>query len=650
MGISFRGFTIGLVAAVVAALITSYAELVVKYIQIGFLQLPPVVVGLFVFLLLASAWAKSISQRFGLNPQELLTIYCMMLFAAMISSRGLLEKVIPLLVTPAYYANDGNKWADLYFPHIKDWMVPFDPSKTNPNTPQLVAKRFFEGLRDGATIPWHQWIGPLMMWAIFALLLFGAFMCLASILRRQWVDNEKLTFPLAQLPLEMVRDDRETGFFRNRMTWFGFAIPAVVFTMNGLHGWFPSVPMITLEYHLEQYITNPPFNNIGYTPIFISFAAIGFFFLLPAEILFSLWFFFVLTRVQQVIAGAYNMDMPAMPIYPTKLFIGYQVMGAYFVLTGYLVYVAMPHLKRVMRAALGTEKVGDANELLPYRAAVTGLVLCVLGAALWLVMAGMSPWLALFELVIFIFIIAVVMARSTAEGGLLMTETSFRPVDVYRLFAPTSSLGPANMTVLAFADAGFFRDVRGLVLTGFLDGLRIADGAQIRRRAFLPVFVTAILIAMVIGGAFQVWLPHTHGGGVNLYDYAYKSGNLWGFQDYEPAMRGPVNRVDWQAPVFFGVGVIVTAFLAYMRYAFFWWPLHPLGYAVSASWTMIVFWFPCLIAWMIKSLIMRYGGMRTYVFARPLFLGMVMGEFSIAVIWALAAWATGAPAPAFPWP
>jgi hypothetical protein len=649
MGISFRGFAIGLVAAAAVSLIVSYAELKIKYIQIGFLQLPPAVVGMFVFLLIASSWAARVRKQFGLSPQELLTVYCMMLFSSMISSRGLLEKVLPLLVTPAYFANEANGWAKFYFPNIKQWMVPFDRAQPLQNSPQLVAKRFFEGLRGGETIPWHQWIGPLLAWGVLALLVFGAFMCLASIIRRQWVDNEKLSFPLAQLPLEMIRDDRETGFFRNRLTWIGFAVPAVVFTVNGLHGWFPSVPEVTLTTNLGQYATNPPVNAIGYTPMFVSFAAIGFLFMLPVEILFSLWFFFVLTRVQQVIGASYNMEMMEMPIYPTKLFIGYQVMGAYFVLAGYLLWVSLPHLKKVIRGALGVEKVNDSNELLPYSAAFAGLILCVLGAALWLRLAGMSPWLAVFELVIFIFIVATVMARSTAEGGLLMTETSFRPVDVYRLFAPTSSLGPANMTVLAFVDAGFFRDLRGLVLTGFLDGLRIGDGARIRRRAFLPVFIAAILIAMVVGGIFQIWLPYKEGG-IHLYDYAYASNNKWGFMDYEPAMRGAVSRISWQAPFFFVVGIAVTVFLAYMRYAFFWWPLHPLGYALCASWTMIVFWFPCLIAWIIKSNVMKYGGMRTYVRARPFFLGMIMGEFSMAVVWTIVSWAANAPAPAFPWP
>lgn len=649
MGVSFRGVSLGILAAVAVSLIVSYAELYIKYIQIGFLQLPPAVVGMFVLLLLVSAWAKRIRESFGLTAQELLTVYCMMLFASMISSRGLLEKILPLLVTPAYFANESNGWAKYYFPNIKEWMVPFDPGQVDPNTPQLVAKRFFEGLRAGETIPWQQWIGPLAMWGLLALLIFGAFMCMAAILRRQWVDNEKLTFPLAQLPLEMVREDRETGFFRNRLTWLGFALPAVVFAVNGLHGWYPSVPYLKLDYNLGQYAVNPPLSFIGSTPLFISFAAIGFLFLLPSEMLFSLWFFFVLTRVQTVIAGSYNMEMPDMPVYPTKLFIGYQVMGAYFVLAAYLFWVGLPHLKRVLRGAFRLEKVDDSNELLPYSVAVGGVVLCVLGAALWLTAAGMSPWLALFELTIFIFVIALVMARSTAEGGLLMTETSFRPIDVYRIFAPTHTLGAANMTVLAFADAGFFRDMRGLVLTGFLDGMKIGDGVQIRRRAFLPVFVISILIAMVIGGIFQIWLPYKEGG-INLYTYPYQSNNLWGFMDYEAAMRGPVASVGWQAPTFFIVGAAVTALLAYMRFAFFWWPLHPLGYALCASWTMIVFWFPCFVAWTLKSLIMRYGGMRTYVRARPFFLGMILGEFTMAVVWTLVAWAARAPAPTFPWP
>jgi hypothetical protein len=106
----------------------------------------------------------------------------------------------------------------------------------------------------------------------------------------------------------------------------------------------------------------------------------------------------------------------------------------------------------------------------------------------------------------------------------------------------------------------------------------------------------------------------------------------------------------WQGPVFFVVGVIFTIFLSYMRAMFHWWPFHPLGYALCVSWSMTVFWFSCFMAWILKGLILRYGGMRLYLKARPWFLGMVLGEFGMAVIWTLISVFTNAPTPDFPWP
>ena len=91
--------------------------------------------------------------------------------------------------------------------------------------------------------------------------------------------------------------------------------------------------------------------------------------------LFSIWFFFLVSRVEQIVMISFNQPMPGMPAYPPPLFIGYQTIGAYFVLTGYFFWVARPHLRRrVWAAALGHEKADDADELLPYRVAVWGLL------------------------------------------------------------------------------------------------------------------------------------------------------------------------------------------------------------------------------------------------------------------------------------
>ena len=136
--------------------------------------------------------------------------------------------------------------------------------------------------------------------------------------------------------------------------WLGAAFPFVIYTVKGLHQIQPTIPDVTIQWSLSDYVTNPPWNAMAWSVMFIlSFAAIGFFFLLPTDVLFSIWFFFLLSRVEQVMMISFNQPTPGMPIYPLPLFIGYQTIGAYLVLTGYFLWVARPHLRRVWAAALG---------------------------------------------------------------------------------------------------------------------------------------------------------------------------------------------------------------------------------------------------------------------------------------------------------
>ncbi|HIE28085.1 TPA: hypothetical protein EYP66_12435 [Candidatus Poribacteria bacterium] len=646
MRISKKALVIGILFVVIICFIVSYAELVITYIQIGFLQLPPAVIGVFFFLVVASRLLKKLTHRFRLTQQELMMIYCMMLIASMISSRGMMEKLIPALVAVNYYANEPNGWDKLFFPHIKSWLAPFDPTK-KPR--QSIVIGFYEHLDPNEPIPFGPWVRPLLVWGVLILLIFFGFLCLASILRRQWVDNEKLTFPLVQLPLEFVRDEETGGFFKNRLMWLGFGLPTLIFTLNGLHGIYPSVPWLRLQHNLNQFFTERPFSAMYYTPAFISFAAVGFFYLLPTQLLFSLWAFFIFTRLQDILAAAFGMRVSGMPLYPTRLYIGYQVAGAYLVLVVYFIYVSGSHLKQVLKRVFTQEAIDDTGELLPYRVAFWGLIISFLLSVLWCYYSGLTLWFAFFELLIYIGFVAVVMARSTAEGGLLMTETSFRPIDLYVMVAQKASLGASSLTFLSFFDAIFTRDQRGLILTGFLDGLKIADGVKMKRRSLLVFFFVAIILALVCSATIHLWLPYRHGANY-MYSYVYRGNPLWAFSDHAPALEGFSTEVGWRRLTFFIIGIIFTAFLAFMRTLYWWWPFHPLGYALSASWTMIVFWFPVFLAWLVKYPLMRYGGVRLYLRIRPFFLGMIFGEFSMAVIWTLISWIFRVPAPFFPWP
>jgi hypothetical protein len=65
---------------------------------------------------------------------------------------------------------------------------------------------------------------------------------------------------------------------------------------------------------------------------------------------------------------------------------------------------------------------------------------------------------------------------------------------------------------------------------------------------------------------------------------------------------------------------------------------------------MCVFWFPALVAWLLKSAITRYGGIKLYLKLRPFFLGLIFGEFFMAAVWSVLSFALHVPAPMFPWP
>jgi hypothetical protein len=334
--------------------------------------------------------------------------------------------------------------------------------------------------------------------------------------------------------------------------------------------------------------------------------------------------------------------------FPTHRFIAYQTIGAFLVLAGYYLMIGWPQFKKVIASAVHQAPIDDDHEWIPYRLAFWGIPISILGMALWCWLMGMSLWLAIVQIALFMLVMTVVMARSTAEAGLLMTTLTFRPMDIVRLFVPLQAMGAANLTVTSFLDPIFFRDQRGLVLTALMDGMKISDGVGMRRRSLLLIFGIAILTAYLAASIIQIYLSY-HRGAMTMYPYLTMDNPTMAFRSYTPALTG---QVPFEATNigFTIAGIITTLILITMRLNCFWWPLHPLGYALSSSWSLWVFWFPCLIAWAAKGLITHYGGMRFYLKARPFFLGLILGEFTLALFWTLITSITPCSAPEFPWP
>jgi uncharacterized protein DUF6784 len=89
------------------------------------------------------------------------------------------------------------------------------------------------------------------------------------------------------------------------------------------------------------------------------------------------------------------------------------------------------------------------------------------------------------------------------------------------------------------------------------------------------------------------------------------------------------------------VGLAVVALLGLARQRFAGWPLHPLGYALANTNSMDYMWLPFLLAWALKALMLRYGGMRLYRAALPFFLGLILGDYVVPAFWSLYGVITG---------
>ncbi len=67
------------------------------------------------------------------------------------------------------------------------------------------------------------------------------------------------------------------------------------------------------------------------------------------------------------------------------------------------------------------------------------------------------------------------------------------------------------------------------------------------------------------------------------------------------------------------------AALIYLRHRFVWWPLHPVGLAISGSYLARRTAFTIFVAWLIKLVMLKVGGPGFYRKSRPLFVGLLVG-------------------------
>jgi hypothetical protein len=618
-GFSFRAVLIG---AAIVIFIGYLCPIVEQYEwEIDYtIPAPPVSVMFFFFLVVTiNALLFKFSRRFALDSNELLLIYAMTMVGAPLCSFGLVQFLIPNMLGPIHFATAENMWREDFLHYIPTWFGPRDGS---------VIDGFYRG--GWGSVPWGAWIKPLLIWCVFALVLYFVLLCICAIIRKQWVEREKLTFRILETPLAMA-EEPEAGrglnsFFRNKMTWIGFSIPILIQLSVGLHHHFPSFPSFKIMHiRLDELLTDKPWNAIGYFHISVMYSIIGIAYMVPANVSLSCWFFYLLGKAENVFAAAMGWrGGEAGGILARFPDMDDQAVGAFFALFFLSLWMMRRHLWEVLKVALkrSNTKPSDARkEAMSYSTAVFGFIFGTAFLIFWTWIAGLSPiWAFMFFGIFFVF--QAVLSRIRAESGMAWLFLPKTPNNVMVLFTGTVKLGVQNLAILSSLKFHTF-DQNGYIMPFQLEALKISDAYKVKGRHLTAVILIGMVLYIGVSSWSSLNVYYKHGANI-CGQWRIESGK-WAFDELERWISNP-RLVSPSALFFMGSGALFYIFLAFMRFRFLWWPFHPIGYAVANTFTMQYLWSPFFFGWLAKVTALKSGGIKSYRRFVPFFLGLIMGE------------------------
>ena len=619
--VSTRSLIIGTSLAFFLNLACPYSVLVLQnagltsdYIAAGAMMIFLLLVGLFNPLL------KMIYRPWSLRSGEMVVIYVMMIVASAIPTWGLVTNLFHILTRPFYYATPENRWAELVQPLIPDWIAPRDPD---------VARYFYEGLPVGTDLPWAEWAVPMLAWGSVMMAIYLLMVATMVIFRRPWIEQERLVFPLTQLPIEMLRGADEGIFprlFRNPLMWIGFSIPFVIQMLTGLHHYFFFVPEIrTLLDPLRL------FRNTVTLVIFVNFAIIGLTYFLNLNVAFSVWFFHLLSRFQTGVFNIFGYQIKGHneALTGSSIALSHQGMGAMLVLVGAMLWTARSHLRHVWAAAFRPGfKADDADEILSYRAAVWLWIGCALFVFFWLMATGL-PFISTLVFLVGAFVIFLAIARVIAQGGVGFTSSTMLPQPFLVYTLGTEMVGWKGLASVSLSYS-WAAEMRTTVMASAANGLKLAHSARMNHRRLFLGMVLAIVVGMAGATWITLELNYRHGG-INLRQFGVPS-MAYGF--LQDKLLNPIGSDHIQPRLLFtAVGAALMGFLIYMQHHYLWWPLHYIGLPVSDSWVMGWAWFSVFIGWMLKAVIFKFSGTKGYFTYKPFFVGMIAGQLMGGAVW-----------------
>lgn len=583
------------------------------------------------------------------NRGELATVLGVLLASTMVMSQGGLRTLLPTLVALPWQAS----LVPVFEPFLKSlelpaWLFPAELSAEAANDP--VVRDFFTRTPPDQAIPFSRWIVPLLGWSPLLIGLMLMFAGIGLVMQRQWQVNERLPFPLVTVYNSLIADPAPGRFFNHllgcRLLWITALSVVVIQSSDLLSDYFPrSIPDISLRAELWKFFADSSLRflpaHFQSVPIIFTFVGIAYF--IHARVTLSICFFVFVYGIAQVLLAVQGRTF-------TFEQGSYQAMGAGLTYSAATLFLARHWLVRVARVACGRPaSPADRSELGMERRAFWCALIGALLVLTWLLYFGIRPHIALL-LMINILLVHYITARVVAETGIpfyrLQADTGMlSTLTPSSWYAPRDALGVGLGSMFGTYTARLssmviVQHVAGIMGVGRRDqDPAIEEGAP--RRKFLAAVVVALPVIFVVAVAAQLWTSYrfdtqiaADAAGIELDSVSFSSWPRGNFVDIPMQIaedRVPERSFYPSRNLAFGAMVMLGLVILAARVN--WWPIAPIGFLVCHSWFMQVAWASLLIGCCAKMLLLRFGGPQLLERAKPVFVGLVLGEAINLGIW-----------------
>lgn len=580
--------------------------------------LPAIPIGILALLLLFRRW---------LPIGERAVIYASLVVGVTVTASGLMHRFLPGLVTGFYggFANPKGK----YYPYLiqfPKWMVPGEP-----NSPAMVGA--FEG---NTAVPWDAWTPPLVGWTLFFLALFLTTLSLAWMLKERWIETERLSFPLLDLPSALLEGETDhTAIFRNRAFLWGAMVPVALFGINGLSHFYPALAKIGTGVDFGNFLLEEPWKALAdfESPFVFNVSPflVGLSYLAPVEVSLSTWVFYLLTRAQFLVTDLMGLTEYRGNFLPN----GGSVWLDWPMHFPFLMSQARGGLVMIALYSLWSARKALKSAFTWRNPAMWGFLIGLGGLWIWTMAIGLPPLIGFIALILFL-IFSLGFVRLRADGGLPITQV-YVLIGIFFLmtmgsgpgvFTPTTYIGFAFIAILGYTIIGVWPAMQ-------FEGFKLAERFEVPPRRMAWGMTLGLLVGLAAGYYFALETMYHYGiFALQEQGSARVETRIGRYYQYLFTLGGDtVAAPDWERVGIHVFGGTFTFFLILMRQRFLRWPFHPMGFVFGTGFGWMM-WGSAFMGWVCKYLTVRYGGASTYRKIRPFFLGMIFGEITMRLFWA----------------